>query len=182
MRPQFGPYDDQVLICIYRFSEELVLQQLDLTYFSNRYQAWTQTRQENGELRRVKIALIDTGVLALKPSNSHIKVAKNIERGVSFVDKPGAGGGENLWWLPTDSHGTHMARLIYAIDPFCELYVAKVADKISNVGPEEVAKVLISITFTVDFTLIPLKLLTGPSIRRWTSFPCHLPRECLPET
>jgi hypothetical protein len=77
----------------------------------------------------------------LKPPNTHIKAAENVQEGISFVREAGAGGKESLWWLPTDSHGTHQATLIYAIDPFCELYVAKVADKISDVTAPRVAKV-----------------------------------------
>lgn len=48
-----------------------------------------------------------------------------IERGQSFVDDESK---VSPWLFASHPHGTQMANLICAIDPMCQLYVAKVAD------------------------------------------------------
>lgn len=61
-----------------------------------------------------------------------------IRAGRSFVDG-------NLkfspWQFPSDPHGTQMANLICAIDPFCEIYVARVAEDAFGIKAKNVAKV-----------------------------------------
>ena len=46
------------------------------------------------------------------------------------------------WQFPSDPHGTQMANLICAIDPFCEIYVARVAEDATGITPKAVAKVI----------------------------------------
>jgi len=52
-------------------------------------------------------------------------VSSRIREGCSFVDDYFK---ISLWVFASNPHGTQMANLICAIDPLCELYVAKVAD------------------------------------------------------
>lgn len=66
-------------------------------------------------------------------------MADRIVRGVSFVEEDGK---ESPWYFPLDPHGTQMANLICAIDPRCELFVARIAGRRSGITPEIVAKVL----------------------------------------
>lgn len=66
-----------------------------------------------------------------------------IKAGRSFVD-----GNLNFspWQFPSDPHGTQMANLICAIDPFCEIYVARVAEDAFGIKAENVTKVYINTT------------------------------------
>lgn len=89
---------------------------------------------------KAKVALIDSGVLYVTNNQSMSNnIAKQIVAGVSFVR---SGGAQHPWWNPSVPHGTQMASLICAIDPCCELYVAKVGDTLtSGVTPERVTEV-----------------------------------------
>lgn len=61
-----------------------------------------------------------------------------IKEGRSFVyDGPKV----SPWLFASDSHGTQMANLICAMDPFCELYVARVAEGKYGISPDRAAKV-----------------------------------------
>jgi hypothetical protein len=101
--------------------------------------------------RKIKICLIDSGVIVVenkavelgKPK-SHI--ASQIVDGKSFVYE---GSLVSPWWHASVPHGTQMASLICAIDPCCQLFVAKVGDittpnldlTTAHVTPERVAEV-----------------------------------------
>ncbi|KAK0640567.1 hypothetical protein B0T16DRAFT_460740 [Cercophora newfieldiana] len=68
-----------------------------------------------------------------------------VQRGRSFVDDEGQ---VSPWMFASDPHGTQMANLICAIDPLCEIYVAKVTDSNKyGITPQRVAK---AITWATD--------------------------------
>ena len=73
-------------------------------------------------LRRIKIALIDTGIGALGFLDQ-----SQIKSGISFghgVDRES----EIPWWIPSNEYGPQMADIITSIDPYCELYPIKITD------------------------------------------------------
>lgn len=74
---------------------------------------------------------------------NHIKgpetLGSRIKEGKSFVDDDHH---VSPWIFASDPHGTQMANLICAIDPACELYVAKVTDGDNfGISPERVIRV-----------------------------------------
>ncbi|KID96017.1 Peptidase S8/S53, subtilisin/kexin/sedolisin, partial [Metarhizium majus ARSEF 297] len=87
-----------------------------------------------------------------------------IKGGKSFVDDDSQG---SSWLFASDPHGTQMANLICALDPGCELYIAKVADDRFGITPERVSKAIdwarqnkvdiISMSFTMLETTPALK-------------------------
>ncbi|KAH8686310.1 peptidase S8/S53 domain-containing protein, partial [Ilyonectria robusta] len=80
-----------------------------------------------------------------------------IEDGHSFVDDASRLGS---WLFASDPHGTQMANLICAIDPHCELYVAKVVEGRQGILPDNAINWaisrdvdIISMSFSIpDFT------------------------------
>jgi hypothetical protein len=90
-------------------------------------------------LRKVKVALIDTGVDLEELADGIENFTGHIVRGISFMQQ-----GQRIspWWLPSKPHGTQQARLICAIDPSCDLYVAKVgSDPTCDISTKRVVKV-----------------------------------------
>jgi hypothetical protein len=91
-----------------------------------------------GQIRRpTKVALIDNGILNVSPkrpeditqgeqTRAKGDISGRIMGGESFVHKDG--GKISPWFIASDPHGTQMANLICAIDPLCELYIAKVGE------------------------------------------------------
>jgi hypothetical protein len=69
-----------------------------------------------------------------------------IKGGKSFVDDDSQG---SSWLFASDPHGTQMANLICALDPGCELYIAKVADDRFGITPERVSKVSSEIRYYI---------------------------------
>lgn len=66
-------------------------------------------------------------------------LAQRIVEGISLVSRDNE---EQPWWHATEPHGTQMATLICSINPFCELYVVKVAESnASGITGHNVAKV-----------------------------------------
>jgi hypothetical protein len=61
-----------------------------------------------------------------------------IRNGKSFVESSSR---FNPWQFPSDAHGTQMANLICALDPYCDLYVARVAETTVGINAASVAKV-----------------------------------------
>lgn len=93
-------------------------------------------------LRKIKVALIDTGIVAIEDRKSDVREFQpgQIKEGISFVH--GADGeSESPWWLPSHEHGSQMADIICSIDPYCELYPAKVANGTSVKGVPSVVDV-----------------------------------------
>jgi hypothetical protein len=75
-----------------------------------------EKRRTAPDMRKVKVAVIDNGfdwesLKEYKPD------------GESFVYH---GGKEQNWFFASDLHGTQMATFITQLNPFCELYLAKV--------------------------------------------------------
>ena len=107
-----------------------------------------QARLENAPdvelkpFRKIKIALIDTGIVAMEDRRSLGRefLPGQIKDGISFVH--GADGeSESHWWLPSNEHGPQMADIICAIDPYCELYPIKVANERSVKAPQTIIDV-----------------------------------------
>ncbi|KAF4452933.1 Peptidase S8/S53, subtilisin/kexin/sedolisin [Fusarium austroafricanum] len=74
-----------------------------------------------------------------KESVGNNSLWSRIKAGRSFVD-----GNLNFspWQFPSDPHGTQMANLICAIDPSCEIYVARVAEDAFGINAKNVAKAI----------------------------------------
>ncbi|KAE8356849.1 hypothetical protein BDV28DRAFT_144762 [Aspergillus coremiiformis] len=62
-----------------------------------------------------------------------------IREGRSFVEDDVR---HSPWMFASDPHGTQMANLICAIDPACELYVARVTEGQHGISPERVVKAI----------------------------------------
>jgi hypothetical protein len=77
------------------------------------------------------------------PSGRNRSLWSRIVEGRSFVDD---GSKVSPWLFASDPHGTQMANLICAMDPFCELYVARVAEGTYGITPTRVARVCITIS------------------------------------
>jgi hypothetical protein len=48
---------------------------------------------------------------------------------------------DSPWWLSADIHGTQMAKLVTAIDPYCKLFIAKVGDHKTGITRSAFTKV-----------------------------------------
>ena len=101
---------------------------IKLDAFVNKYTDIQQARLERSTnsrlkpLRKVKIALIDTGIGALVDRSQ-----LQIKSGISFGH--GADGeSESPWWIPSNEHGPQMADIISSIDPYCEIFPVKISD------------------------------------------------------
>ena len=101
---------------------------IKLDAFVNEYTNIQQARLERSTnsrlkpLRKVKIALIDTGIVALGDRSQ-----LQIKSGISFGH--GADGeSESPWWIPSSKHGPQMADIISSIDPYCEIFPVKITD------------------------------------------------------
>ena len=101
---------------------------IKLDAFVNEYTNIQQVRLERSTnstiklLRKVKIALIDTGIGALADRSQ-----LQIKSGISFGH--GADGeSESPWWIPSNEHGPQMADIISSIDPYCEIFPVKITD------------------------------------------------------
>ena len=76
-------------------------------------------------LRKIKVALIDTGIGALEDRSRLPQLP--IKPGISFNHGPNEES-ESPWWIPSSEHGPHMADIITSIDPYCELYPIKITN------------------------------------------------------
>lgn len=76
----------------------------------------------------------------LRPTSSHEyrTLWSRIKDGSSFVTYDDR---VSPWMFASDPHGTQMANLICAIDPGCEIYVAKVTERRHGILPRRVADV-----------------------------------------
>ncbi len=83
----------------------------------------------------MKVAIIDTGA-----DESEFPKDLNSFIGRSFVHKEDENT-ESPWWLTSDVHGTYMAQLICQLDPFCQIYIAKVSDHKLSLEIERVIEV-----------------------------------------
>ncbi|KAH6951191.1 hypothetical protein BKA56DRAFT_535586 [Ilyonectria sp. MPI-CAGE-AT-0026] len=76
---------------------------------------------------------------AAKEAEDSRSLWKRIKEGRSFVD---ADSKHSPWYFASNAHGTQMANLICAIDPFCEIYVARVAEDAFGITPKRVEKAI----------------------------------------
>ena len=93
--------------------------------------------------RPIRVALIDNGVLNISPHdakelNDPRGLWRRIKEGRTFVVPDCKA---SPWLFASDPHGTQMANLICAIDPNCELYVAKVGEGQYGIFASRVCKV-----------------------------------------
>lgn len=109
---------DVVKLNVYRSASSCI----NIDEFVSEYTNFQQARLERGTIRRIKIALIDTGIGALADRSQ-----SRIKPGISFGH--GADGeSESPWWIPSNEHGPQMADIIGSIDPYCEIYPVKITD------------------------------------------------------
>ncbi|KAL7950024.1 hypothetical protein V8C42DRAFT_309254 [Trichoderma barbatum] len=88
--------------------------------------------RDHTETKKTKVALIDSGVVVVggrrgENANDDIfsTLAHRIVEGISLVSRDDE---EHTWWHATEPHGTQMAALICTLNPFCDLFVVKVAE------------------------------------------------------
>ncbi|KAI0423857.1 hypothetical protein F5Y09DRAFT_326191 [Xylaria sp. FL1042] len=114
-------------------------------------------RREKGHYKPTKVAILDNGILSIPPVSSdsakHGAAGEDkkdnkedrrslwprIREGRSFVDENSR---LSPWLFASDPHGTQMANLICAIDPCCEIYVARVGEDLFGITPARVAKAI----------------------------------------
>lgn len=90
-------------------------------------------REERNQ-KRVKIAILDTGINAKNPLVTSAIAAKRIKKMKSFV--PGADDHEDV-----SGHGTHAAMLINKVAPEAEIYVARVFEDSTTVTDQYIRAV-----------------------------------------
>ncbi|KAF3067660.1 Minor extracellular protease Epr [Trichoderma lentiforme] len=79
----------------------------------------------------------DTKSNVRKETENHKTLWSRIKGGKSFVED---GSRVSPWLLASNPHGTQMANLICAIDPWCDLYVAKVTEGRAGIMPARVTR------------------------------------------
>jgi hypothetical protein len=88
--------------------------------------------------RRIKVALVDSGI---------VDISLPVTVGCSFVYKDS---NTLPWHYSEDAHGTQMAHLIRALDPRCDLIVARVGGRRNPITAKNLAAV--SIYIQPDFS------------------------------
>lgn len=86
----------------------------------------------------IKVAILDNGVAFANGVKQNHDLAEKIKLGKSFIN---GGDMDSPWWLTSDLHGTQMASFISELDPFCELYIAKVCEEKRDISVESVIEV-----------------------------------------
>jgi hypothetical protein len=117
----------------------------ELKYFIDGYKTTHQSFERKAARQaerhppyKVKVAVIDNGVV-LVSNNAKSSIGAQIRDGQSFVLK---GAEVQPWWHAIGPHGTQMTSLICAIDPCCEIFIARVGDSDnSGVTPRRLARV-----------------------------------------
>ncbi|OXV05564.1 hypothetical protein Egran_06668, partial [Elaphomyces granulatus] len=118
----------------------------ELKYFIDGYKTTHQSFERKAARQaerhppyRVKVAVIDNGVV-LVGNNAKSSICAQIRDGQSFVLK---GAEVQPWWHAIGPHGTQMTSLICAIDPCCEIFIARVGDSDnSGVTPRRLARAI----------------------------------------
>jgi hypothetical protein len=104
----------------------------------------------------VKVAVIDNGADYVRTT-----ISENIQEGISFVHT--ANRKYILpWWFVADPHGPQMAYLIRTVNPFCQLYIARVGTSRDDVGLDYAVEVS-SIPF-LSFRKAPRNALRSQSL------------------
>ncbi|EHK20593.1 uncharacterized protein TRIVIDRAFT_154318, partial [Trichoderma virens Gv29-8] len=117
-------------------------------------------------------------------SGHHKTLWDRIRGGRSFADDDFQ---LSPWMFASDPHGTQMANLICAIDPTCELYVAKVTDGRFGITPERVSRAIrwakdmdvdiISMSFTILESSEGLKKSLSDAAKKDIILLCSAPDE-----
>ncbi|KAM4054821.1 subtilase family protein [Hirsutella rhossiliensis] len=113
-----------------------------LRYINNYRNKVLSCLQTNTPVRPTRVAIIDNGILNIPPfrtSQNHEGLWPRIKDGQSFVDDASRLGS---WLFASDPHGTQMANLMCAIDPYCDLYVAKIVEGREGILPDNVAEAI----------------------------------------
>ena len=82
----------------------------------------------------IHVAIIDTGIDIARTS------FENIKKGISFTRTTS---GDRLlpWWTAEDAHGTQMASLVRNVNPYCQLYLARVGKRTNDIDSDGAARV-----------------------------------------
>ncbi|KAE9376058.1 ankyrin [Stipitochalara longipes BDJ] len=114
---------------------------LQVQDFRHLWEKRESLRESKGS-SQVKVAVIGTGI-DLGDFNGNIPY--NIRSGRTFNFNRGR---ESPWWMTLDPHGSQMARLFLAFNPFCHLYIAKVsAHKADVPAIEQLAQAIVWATY-----------------------------------
>ncbi|TRX88928.1 hypothetical protein FHL15_010156 [Xylaria flabelliformis] len=113
-------------------------------YITNYSDRMLQVQFSPTGVRRTRVAILDSGILAIPPLQAKEGENKGlwprIAEGESFIDDT-----TRLapWQFASDPHGTQIANIISAIDPHCEIYVAKVTEGRHGIMPDNVADAIL---------------------------------------
>ncbi|KAF2497767.1 subtilisin-like protein [Lophium mytilinum] len=143
-----------------------------LLELKSKYGAVDRIKVQNPNFRPTRVAILDNGVLSISPVsqngaegmaelNGHGDATKKLVGGESSNMAEQSGDSNSLWsrivdgrsfvdgdsklspWLfASNPHGTQMANLICAIDPYCELYVARVAEDAMGITAKRVEQAI----------------------------------------
>jgi hypothetical protein len=112
--------------------------------YSNRF--LQQMRSGEGG-RRTRVAILDSGILTIPPLQAEEEknsgLWPRIAEGETFIDNTSR---LPPWQFASDPHGTQIANVISAIDPHCEIYVAKVTESRHGILPDNVADVCFTVS------------------------------------
>ncbi|KAM0664055.1 hypothetical protein ACQRIU_007056 [Beauveria bassiana] len=96
-------------------------------FIANYCQRASSIHDGRKRFRPAKVAIIDNGILSMEPPSA-TRVASPTRPEApadSFVYERDSW---SPWYLASNPHGTQMANLVCAIDPLCQLFIAKIAD------------------------------------------------------
>lgn len=113
------------------------LSQLKNTEYAEKFQSLQASDSNRNEsLKLIKVAIIDNGT-----DKFRFRIRNAIERGVSYVKADVESADRILpWWMVSDPHGTQMASLIVAANPWCRLFIARVGKGRRDILPEDAAQ------------------------------------------
>jgi hypothetical protein len=110
--------------------EKTKLQTFIDTYKRTQDEYLAQHPPGSGLRTKIKVAILDNGV-----DMTLLDETFKGTDGASFVCD------ESPWWLVQELHGTQMAHIIHALDPFCELKIEKICEMKRDFTAERVARV-----------------------------------------
>jgi hypothetical protein len=99
---------------------------LEVTRLGPFLQAHTSRQLLASKSTSTRIAILDDGIDQISPIWAEISKRRHdaSTTGASFVVD--SEGNERPWWLSRTSHCMQLAGIITELDPFCELFIAKV--------------------------------------------------------
>ncbi|KAL6415763.1 Ankyrin repeat protein [Ilyonectria robusta] len=116
----------------------------ELYPYINKYRSFFSNKlRTNPNVQRTRVAILDSGFLVMpqvqKDNEADEGLWPQIAEGKSFINNASR---QRPWHFPSDSHGTQIANLISAIDPHCEIYVAKIVEGRQGIMPNNVAEAI----------------------------------------